>query len=204
MTFNFTLDEMISKTNKREAGFRMMIEHLKSIENPLIIETGCARPPDIVPWGTVDIFFKDDGVSTAIFDRFINDFGGDFHSVDLTPRHTEYAKSIVSEKSQVHCDDSIGFLWHVNKILTEENRYVDLLYLDSYDYEASDPYPSMVHHIKEIAVILSRMRPGSMLAVDDNVGTGADRTGKPKYVAEMLEAMGIPLIHEGQQLIWKF
>ena len=62
----------------------------------------------------------------------------------------------------------------------------------------------MVHHIKEIAVILSRMRPGSMLAVDDNVGTGADRTGKPKYVAEMLEAMGIPLIHEGQQLIWKF
>jgi hypothetical protein len=62
----------------------------------------------------------------------------------------------------------------------------------------------MVHHVKEIAVILNRMRPGSMLAVDDNVGSGATRMGKPKYVAELLEAMGIPLVHEGKQLIWKF
>ena len=199
-----TLDEMIAKTNKRQPSFRMMIDHLKTIENPLIIETGCARPPDLAPWGTEDISFADDGFSTLIFDKFINDFGGDFHSVDLTPRHAEYARSRVSDKSQIHCDDSIGFLWHVSKILKEEDRYVDLLYLDSYDYEADDPYPSMVHHIKEIAVILNRLRPGSMLAVDDNVGTGAERMGKPKYVAEMMEAMGIPLVYEGQQLIWKF
>ena len=61
----------------------------------------------------------------------------------------------------------------------------------------------MVHHIKEIAVILNRLRPGSMLAVDDNVGTGTERMGKPKYVAELMEAMGVPLVYEGQQLIWK-
>jgi hypothetical protein len=180
-----------------------MIDHLKTIENPLIIETGCARPPDLVPWGTIDISFKDDGMSTLIFDQFINDHGGDFHSVDLTQRHVDFAQSQVSDKSQIHCDDSVGFLWHVNKILAEDNRYVDLLYLDSYDYEAEDPYPSMVHHIKEIAVILGRLRPGSMIAVDDNVGTGAARMGKPKYVAEMMEAMGVPLIYEGLQLIWK-
>jgi hypothetical protein len=180
-----------------------MIDHLKTIENPLIIETGCARPPDLVPWGTIDISFKDDGMSTLIFDQFINDFGGDFHSVDLTQRHVDFARSQVSDKSQIHCDDSVGFLWHVNKILAEDNRYVDLLYLDSYDFEASDPYPSMVHHIKEIAVILGRLRPGSMIAVDDNVGTGTERMGKPKYVAEMMEAMGVPLFYEGLQLIWK-
>ena len=61
----------------------------------------------------------------------------------------------------------------------------------------------MVHHIKEIAVILGRMRPGSMLAIDDNVGTGDARMGKPKYVAELLKAMGVPLVYEGKQLIWK-
>jgi len=194
---------MIAKTNKRQPSFQIMIDHLKTIENPLIIETGCARPPDLVPWGTIDISFKDDGMSTLIFDQFINDHGGDFHSVDLTQRHVDFAQSQVSDKSQIHCDDSVGFLWHVNKILKEEDRYVDLLYLDSYDYEADDPYPSMVHHIKEIAVILGRLRPGSMIAVDDNVGTGATRMGKPKYVAEMMEAIGIPLVYEGLQLIWK-
>jgi hypothetical protein len=198
-----TLEEMISKTGQRQESFQIMIDHLKTIDNPLIIETGCARPPDNVPWGTEDISFADDGFSTLIFDKFINDFGGDFHSVDLTPKHADYARSRVSDKSQIHCDDSVGFLWHVSKILAEEERYVDLLYLDSYDYEESNPYPSMVHHIKEIAVILNRLHPGSMIAVDDNIGTGSERMGKPKYVAEMMEAMGLELVYEGKQLIWK-
>lgn len=198
-----TLEEMLAKTGNRQVTFQIMLDHLKTIDNPLIIETGCARPPDNVPWGTEDISFADDGFSTLIFDKFINDFGGDFHSVDLTPKHVEYARSRVSDKSQIHCDDSVGFLWHVSKILAEEERYVDLLYLDSYDYEESNPYPSMVHHIKEIAVILNRLRPGSMIAVDDNIGTGSERMGKPKYVAEMMEAMGLELVHEGKQLIWK-
>ena len=198
-----TLEEMIAKTNQRAEGFRIMLAHLDTIENPLIIETGCARPPDNVPWGTEDISFADDGFSTLIFDRYINEKGGDFHSVDLTQKHVDYAQSRVSDKSQVHCDDSVGWLWHVGKILKEEDRYVDLLYLDSFDYEESDPYPSMVHHIKELAVILGRMRPGSMIAVDDNVGSGTDRMGKPKYVAELMTAIGVPLVHEGKQLIWK-
>lgn len=198
-----TLEEMIAKTNQRAQSFQIMVDHLKTIEDPLIIETGCARPPDNVPWGTEDISFADDGFSTLIFDQFVNDFGGEFHSVDLTPAHVEYARSRVSDKSEIHCDDSIGFLWQVSKLLTEQDRYVDLLYLDSFDYEEANPYPSMVHHIKEIAVILGRMRPGSMLAIDDNVGTGDARMGKPKYVAELLKAMGVPLVYEGKQLIWK-
>ena len=200
---SLTLEEMIAKTKDRAPGFRVMIEHLKTIDNPLIIETGCARPPDNVPWGTEDISFADDGFSTLIFDQFINEFEGDFYSVDITPRHVEYASSKVSDKSNIHCDDSVGWLWYVNKILKEEDRYVDLLYLDSYDYEESDPYPSMVHHIKELAVILGRMRTGSLIAVDDNVGSGDKRMGKPKYIAELMKAIGVPLVYEGKQLIWK-
>jgi len=199
-----TLEEMIAKTNKRRPGFQLMIDHLKSIDQPLIIETGCARPPD-PRWGTIDINFADDGMSTCIFDKFTSDFGGNFYSVDLNPDHVEFAKSqIIGENTEVHCDDSIGFLYHVNKILIEEDRYIDLLYLDSFDYEESDPYPSMVHHIKELLVIFGRLRSGSLLAVDDNYGVGLQRIGKPKYVAELMDNIGIPLIHEGQQLIWRF
>lgn len=200
---NYTLDQMLLLTDKRQAGFKIMIDHLRSIDRPLIIETGCARPTDIVPWGSVDVFFKDDGVSTAIFDRYINDFSGEFYSVDITQRHVDYARSIVSNKTTVVCGDSISFLWHANKTLYAQNRYVDLLYLDSFDFEPENPYPSMVHHVKELGAILARLRTGSMIAVDDNVGTGPNRSGKPKYIAEMLEAMQIPLIHEGVQLIWK-
>lgn len=200
---NLTLDEMISKTNLRERGFRLMMDHLKTIKKPLIIETGCARPIDIVPWGNIDIFFKDDGISTAIFDKFINDFDGLFYSVDLNKQHVEYARSLVSSKSTIIHSDSVYFLWELNKFLTSENLYVDLLYLDSFDFDSENPYPSMVHHIKEISVILSRLKPGSLIAVDDNFTDGRERFGKPKYVAELFESLRIPLIHEGVQLIWK-
>ena len=39
-----TLDEMISKTDKRKAGFTLMMEHLDKFENPFIVETGSIRP----------------------------------------------------------------------------------------------------------------------------------------------------------------
>jgi len=197
------LEEMLKKTGKRQPSFEIMINHLKSIKDPLIIETGCARPPH-PQWGNEDVSFKDEGYSTRIFDAYVNEYSGEFHSVDLSPVHTEYARSIVSEKSRIHCDDSVHFLWEANSLLTADNLYVDLLYLDSYDYEESTPYLSPAHHIKELACIMSRLRPGSMIAVDDNFGSKGNRKGKGMFVEEFFDSIGKPLFYDGYQLIWKF
>lgn len=197
-----SLEEMLSKTAARESSFRLMLDHLRKIENPLIVETGCIRPSD-QPWGTIEISFKDDGMSTCIFDAFINEYGGEFHSVDLTPNHVKYAEALVSTKSKIHCGDSIQFLWNFNKSLEKENKFIDLIYMDSFDYIGENPYPSMVHHIKELAVVLGRMKSGSLIAVDDNYGTDEDPKGKGVYIKEIMSAMEVPMIHKGVQCVWR-
>ena len=197
-----SLEEMISKTNLRMASFQVMVNHLKTIENPLIIETGCIRPGD-QPWSSLENSFKDDGMSTCIFDRYINEYSGEFHSVDLTPAHVNYARSMTSDKAQIHCDDSVRFLWTANKALTDDNQYVDLLYLDSFDWIVGNESASMAHHIKEFAAISSRLRPGSMVAVDDNSYSNGIRSGKGVYLIEFMESIEIPMIHDGVQCVWK-
>jgi hypothetical protein len=199
---NYTLKEMIAKTGARQPSFQLMIDYLCTIENPLIIETGCIRPGD-QPWSTIENSFKDDGMSTCIFDRYINEYNGEFHSVDLTPAHVEYAQSMVSEKSQIHCDDSVSFLWTAGQALGADKQYVDLLYLDSFDWTVGNEAACMAHHIKEFAAISSRLRSGSIIAVDDNYGTAINRTGKGVYLVEFMESIGVPLLHDGVQCVWK-
>lgn len=199
---NYTLEEMIAKTGARQASFRLMIDHLRTVENPLIIETGCIRPGD-QPWSSIENSFKDDGMSTCIFDRYVTEYNGEFHSVDLTPAHVDYAQSMVGENSQIHCDDSVSFLWTASQQLAVDNQFIDLLYLDSYDYTQGNEAACMAHHIKEFAAIGSRLRPGSMIAVDDNYGTPGSRTGKGVYLIEFMSSIGVPLLHDGVQCVWK-
>lgn len=200
-----TLEEMIAKTGKRQSSFQLMIDFLDTVKDPLIIETGCAHPMNPI-WGTEDVSFADDGWSTRIFDAYITRNGGEFHSIDIDPVHVDFAKSLVSENTQVHCSDSVEFLWNANESLTEEGNFIDLLYLDSYDFEFEGPnlYLSPAHHLKELTAIISRLRPGSMVAVDDNFIRNGRRVGKGMFVEEFMNSIGKPLIHDGHQLIWKF
>lgn len=200
-----TLEEMIAKTGKRQSSFQLMIDFLDTVKDPLIIETGCAHPMNPI-WGTEDVSFADDGWSTRIFDAYITRKGGEFHSIDIDPVHVDFAKSLVSENTQVHCSDSVEFLWNANESLTEEGNFIDLLYLDSYDFEFEGPnlYLSPAHHLKELTAIISRLRPGSMVAVDDNFIRNGRRVGKGMFVEEFMNSIGKPLVHDGHQLIWKF
>lgn len=200
---DYTLEQMLLMTGQREKSFRLMISHLQNIEFPLIVETGCIRPGD-QPWSTIENSFKDDGMSTCIFDRYINDYDGEFHSVDLSSLHVNYARSTVSDKSEIHCRDSVEFLWNLNKELVKTDRYIDLIYLDSYDWIKGREPECMAHHIKELASIISRIAVDGLLVVDDNYGTSMNRQGKGVYVHEFMESIGVPLIFDGVQCIWKF
>lgn len=200
--FDFSLSQMISMTNKRQVSFQIMIDHLKNLDYPLIVETGCIRPGD-QPWSTLETSFADDGMSTCIFDKFINDYDGEFHSVDLSELHVRHAQSLISDKSEVHCRDSVEFLWELNKVLENENRSIDLLYLDSYDWIKGKEPECMAHHIKELAAIINKISPNGLVAVDDNYGNSLNRSGKGVYVHEFMRSIGAPLIYDGIQCIWK-
>lgn len=188
-----TLEEMLQQTGARQHSFRLMIEHIKKIPNPVIVETGCARTENN---------FHGDGMSTLIFDNYINTYNGEFYSVDISPNSVNFAKSKISTKTQIHCRDSVGFLYELNNTFRNQNKFVDLLYLDSFDFDKSNPHPSSVHHLKELVAIMGSLKSGTMIAVDDNFGDSFNRNGKGMYVEEFMKAIDRPLIHDGYQLVW--
>jgi len=178
---------MLSITGKREPSFRIMVEFLKTIKRPIIVETGCAR---------VDNNFEGDGMSTLIFDAFVEENGGNFYSVDISNDSVAFAESkVTSVQTQIYCEDSVGFLNKFSAILS-----IDLLYLDSYDLDPENPHPSSLHHIHELLAVSKCLKKGTMIVVDDNLN---DEIGKGKYIAEYFSKIGVPMIYSGYQQIWK-
>lgn len=194
----------------RRNTFRAAFDYLakKRDSGHLIVETGCARQPD--NW-------EGDGQSTYLFDQFANAFNGNVISVDIDPKACAYARSMVGPRTQVYAEDSLPFLRKLAVNLLRTGKTIDLLYLDSFDWQASNPTPSAVHHLKELCVVWPVLTAGSLVVIDDSFRTfrgirtsssnfailddlGVD--GKAKYVAEFFAAVRIPLAFEGYQCGW--
>ena len=183
------LQDLVNKTTKRAESFAMMINHVAQIDNPLIVETGCARQEDN---------FEGDGMSTTIFDTFVDYHGGDFYSVDINPENVRFAAS-KSKKANIFCGDSVSFLYYQAQSWIAQNRKIDLLYLDSFDFDMGNPHPSSLHHIFELAAIMPCLKQGTMICVDDNFGT----IGKGGYVKEFMDLINKQRIYAGYQWVWK-
>lgn len=181
------LNEMLQKTGKRTPSFVKMIEHIGSIQRPLIVETGCARQENN---------YDGDGMSTLIFNEFAK-IKGEFWSVDINPDNIEFAKKHCTHAHLI-CSDSIKFLHDLNKSLIKTGDKIDLLYLDSYDFDMNDPHPSSLHHILELTAIIPSLREGTMICVDDNFGN----IGKGGYVNQFMLALGKEKVYDGYQRIW--
>jgi hypothetical protein len=191
---DMSLEQMLSQTGKRQASFEIMLNHLRLADNPLIVETGCSR--------SLQHGFHGDGFSTIIFDKFVDTFGGQLLTVDLDQQHVDFSRSQVSAKTQIFCEDSVVWLKNLSRELKLQNKPINLLYLDSFDFYPNDPHPSSFHHMKELCAIMPCLQPGTMIAVDDNFGDVNSRIGKGKYVEEFFQNINIPLVYDGYQLIW--
>lgn len=174
--------DILNKTGKRAEAFAMMINHVAQKKHPIIVETGCARLEDN---------YQGDGMSTLIFDKFVNKFGGEFYSVDINPENVAFASKHIGPRSVVTCSDSV-------KYLSQFNKPIDLLYLDSFDFDPNNPHPSSLHHIFELTAIMPYLRTGTMVAVDDNF----DTIGKGDYVKQYFDLLGNNRIYTGYQWIW--
>lgn len=193
------IKEMLMKTGKRGPSFAMMLNHLDQIQNPLIVETGCARLEDN---------FDGDGMSTLIFNEYVKEFGGEFHSVDIEQANVDFVKQRC-DNTHSHCSDSVKFLYEFNQQLRNENRHIDLLYLDSFDLDIENPHPSSLHHIFELTAITASLKKGTMVVVDDNIWCTNGKTneskivGKGDYVDQYFKMLGMEKIYNGYQWVWK-
>lgn len=194
----------------RRDTFRATFEFLarKKPRGHLIIETGCARETD--NW-------EGDGQSTRMFDRFAAEHGGEVYTVDISPASCDYARSVVGPSTRVYTEDSVPFLRRMARDIPAAGREIDLLYLDSFDWDPANPLPSALHHLKELCAIAPALTPGTLVVVDDSFHalrgfrTGGENyvlledqgiAGKAMYVAQYFQQIGIPLAFDGYQCGW--
>jgi predicted O-methyltransferase YrrM len=174
---------------QRTSTFREMFLYLESLNKDFytILETGTTRATGN---------FIGDGCSTVMFDEYINTKkDGIVYTVDINAAACSVARSVTSPKTSVVLGDSVKFLSNFN--FPEQ---IDLLYLDSFDFDFNNPHPSSFHHIKELTTVYARLRSGVMIVVDDNF---TDGSGKGKYVREFLDDVGDHLVSDSYQLVYR-
>jgi len=178
----------------RATSFEIVFEHLdqKNVKSFTIVETGCMRADH------GELAMGDDGASTYIFDDFINYYDGQVLSVDICQANVDHANGMTSDKTKVHCQDSVDFLWNLPK------KQIDFLYLDSYDIVRENPHPSQLHHMKEMCAVIDKLGKGSIVCVDDHDAffTGDGKIAKGSYVKDFMDDIGYEPIHEGYQIVW--
>jgi len=188
MSFVRYFDEKFSsKLDRRAQTFRKIFEELekKKREYYLIVETGCARLADN---------FAGDGMSTILFDEFVNYYDGRVVSIDINDSHCMTARTLTSKKTTVYCEDSVSFLWKYDPPIP-----IDLLYLDSFDINFSKPHPAMLHHLKEFCAIRNHLKEGTIVAIDDNQNK---KSGKGVYIADFLDNVGYKKFINEYQIGW--
>jgi len=196
-------DEVRDRLGHRISGFDFIFEYLKNTQNPLIVETGCARQEDN---------YSGDGQSSLLFDKYINEYGGEFHTVDISEESVNYSRSkMTSPNSHVAQSDSILYLKNLNAQLLKQNRKIDFLYLDSFDAPRDDPTTvqmSALHHLYELLTIAPSLKPGALIGVDDNWIEMSNNQqvlhGKGQFIFDYMAKSGNSLAHDGYQLFWRY
>ena len=185
----------------RADGFKKMFELLSVMHKPMIVETGCARMKD--NW-------EGDGQSSYLFSRFaaLND-GSSFISIEIDRGNINTAMEIVAgNKAKFVHGDSVDILRGmasdgcVMEGFPDPSRPIDLLYLDSYDFDVSNPMPAATHHLFELCSAMPLLARGSIICVDDNFSDDGKLIGKGMLVAGYMSKIGITPVHVGYQIIW--
>jgi len=185
----------------RAGGFGTMFELLetrcRTLDRPaLIVETGSMRA--IGNW-------EGDGQSTLLWKEFSAFHPCEIHSIDLDPGAAEVVREACGDAVHAHTGDSVAYLHKMAQM--DSPPQIDLLYLDSFDFEPSNPFPSAMHHVKELMSVGACLRKGSIVAIDDNFirmdDCGGHPTGKGYLAREWFRDLDIPCVYPGYQLVWQ-
>lgn len=182
------LEGKIPRNNARYQTFEYALRLLEERNARTIVETGTAR------FG--DREFVGDGGSTIIFAEWGKDHGAEFFSIDksmeniiVSRRATE--RHVPNYQVYYIYSDSIAFLQGFN-------REIDFLYLDSFDYDPENPFPSQEHHLKEIVAAYPFLTEKSVVMIDDCKLPGG---GKGGLAIRFLLSKGWRLLQNGYQVI---
>ena len=177
----------------RSRGYRLIFELLLQQKSTgfEIIETGTVRNP--MNWK--------DGNSGFLFSELARAHGGKVQSVDVDQAAVDRANNFIGgEWYTSFCSDSVAWLAQQQNL-----DQIDLFYLDSYDVEWFNDGPSADHHLREFQTIEPFIKPGAVVAIDDNAYLlDGRRTGKGRAIVEYLADKNIVPLYDQYQIIYQF
>jgi hypothetical protein len=163
-------------------AFAYIYDQLARLHRPVgIVETGCARLAG--NW-------IGDGDSTVVWAWIAKTLGGLVTSYDISPDSCKVARYLAPTANVVQMDSIKGLETYPAPDM------IDFLYLDSMDYDGD---PSALHHLAELGAVWNKLQPGTIIAIDDNLGGGE---GKHKFVMKRLAISGIDPVVWGRVVIW--
>lgn len=134
-----------------------------------------------------------DGQSTLLFDRYVQQRPvGQVHTLDINPQ----CRSWVSQHVSVYTEDSVAGLQRLTK-RSWPTQASFMFYLDSFDVDFQNPYPSAAHHLKELVALAPLLAPDTLVVVDDSP---SQPRGKGFLVAEYAQAVGAKILFHDYQL----
>ena len=160
-TFYKWFDSISKKLGVRETSFKKIFKYLDSQPTPIIIvETGCLRKKDNFL----------DGQSTLLFDKYTLARGENskIYTVDINPESTKICKEVVSKNVEITTGDSVGYLNNISKKFLENKSKISMFYLDSFDLDWRNKFPSASLHMKELAAISKLLDKNTLVVVDDS------------------------------------
>jgi hypothetical protein len=170
----------------------VLYKMLKNKPGFLIVETGCQRKDHgPLSWG-------DDGCSTLIFNLFSQRHKGHCISIDISAKNISFASKLNKGAGRFVVSDSVDYL-----TTFESSRYIDLLYLDSLDFEPEYPELSQQHHLNELTSVYEKLKPGCLILIDDaDTGFDGQLFGKASLVVKFFESLEIKPLHSGYQILF--
>ena len=176
----------IPQGNHRYKTFVEALHLMKQRGARIIVETGTSRG------GVAKCC--DDGCATIIFGEWAKDNNAIVYSADIDGQALANAGNALGpNQSYVHLveSDSVEFLRNFG-------QPIDMLYLDSYDFEVSAPELSQQHHLNEVIAAEPWLTADSIVMIDD---CDLPYGGKGKLVIEYLLIKGWKIVSQGYQVI---
>lgn len=135
----------------RAPTFVKAAEFILTLDNPIIVETGCFRG------------CTGDGQSTLILALLAKEKGGTFLSFELNQEHIDEATKHLGELAScvtfVKGDSA--------ETLKQLSGVINFAYLDSYDFEEHKALDAQNHQVKEVQILLPKMAQHSAILIDD-------------------------------------
>ncbi len=149
----------------------------------------------IVETGTIRVKDAPDGQSTKVFAEYARLTGAKVYSVDITPEHIETSKSELGDLLPYvtyACEDSVTWL-------SRFNAPIDMLYLDSYDFEVDNPTASQQHELAEIGAAYGKLSTPGAVLLDD---CALPFEGKGYLGTRFLQSRGWKMVFDGYQRLF--